>query len=84
MSTTATVVRARKRYECDAAEDFSWCRACSGWIERGERYVRMVCFPGDINSSRVPWVMRACPRCASSYVGPAGDIAREVLFEETQ
>lgn len=36
---------------------------------------------GDVNSSGAPWVMRACPACAESYVGPAGDIARDILRE---
>ena len=79
--TTAKIVKARKRYACNAAQDASWFRACTGYIQAGDHYVRMVCFPGDVNSSRVPWVMRACPACATTYVGPAGDIAREWLAE---
>lgn len=84
MSTTAKVVTARKSHRCDAAQDASWFRACTGRIQPGEKYVRMVCFPGDINSSEVPWVMRACPGCASGYTGPAGSISREMLAEELE
>lgn len=82
MTTTAKIVTARKGWRCDAAEDASWFRHCSGRIRPGDKYVRMVCFPGDVNPTDVPWVMRACPACATSYVGPAGDIAREMLAEE--
>jgi len=81
MSTTAKVVTARKPHQCDAWADSSWARSCTGRIQPGEQYVRMVCFPGDVNSSGVPWVMRACPACASSYTGPAGDVAREMLID---
>jgi hypothetical protein len=82
VSTTAKIVTARKSYNCDAAQDASWFRHCSGRIAAGQQYVRMVCFPGDVNSSHVPWVMRACPACATSYTGPAGDIARDMLAEQ--
>lgn len=78
MTTTAKAVTARKCHRCDAAQDISWGRACRD-IQPGDRYVRMVCFPGDINSSSAPWVMRACPACADSYIGPAGDVARDIL-----
>lgn len=82
MTTTAKIVTARKAHRCDATHDASWFRACSGQIKPGERYVRMVCFPGDINTSRAPWVMRACPGCASGYAGPAGFVARQMLAEQ--
>ncbi len=78
--STAKVVTARKSYSCDAAQDVSWARQCDD-IKPGDRYVRMVCFPGDTNSSGWPWVMRACPGCASSYTGPAGRVARDMLAE---
>jgi hypothetical protein len=79
--TAAKVVTARKSHRCDAQQDVSWFRSCTGRIEPGDKYIRMVCFPGDTNSSGWPWVMRACPACASGYDGPAGRIAREVLAE---
>lgn len=81
MSTTAKIVTARKSHRCDAARDSSWFRACSGWIRPGEQYVRMVCFPGDVNSGHAPWVMRGCLACSIGYTGPAGDIARDILAE---
>lgn len=81
MSTYAKVVKARKRHQCDGYRDNTWFRACDGWIRPGQRYVRMVCFPGDVNSSGWPWVMRACPGCGSAYTGPAGEYARDALAE---
>ena len=68
-ATTRKTVRARKRHRCAVAHDGSWARACTGWIEPAEEYVRAVCFPGDVNSSDVPWVMRMCSACARGYVG---------------
>ena len=55
---TERIVTARKRHRC---EDYlpGYC-----WIEPGDRYVRAVCFPGDVNSSPQPWVMRLCLRHA--------------------
>ena len=68
-STSRKTVKARKRHRCDVLTDASWFRACTGWINPGEEYVRAVCFPGDVNSSNVPWVMRLCGACSSGYVG---------------
>ena len=50
---TERIVTARKRHRC--AEYTVTC-----WIEPGDRYLRAVSFPGDVNSSDRPWVMRIC------------------------
>jgi hypothetical protein len=33
-------------------------------IRPGHRYLRLVLFPGEINTSGVPWVAARCVRCA--------------------
>ena len=52
---TQRIVTARKRHRCEDGR-------C--WIEPGDKYVRAVCFPGEVNSSPRPWVMRLCLRHA--------------------
>jgi hypothetical protein len=61
--TTAWTATARKPFRCDDRGD----RA----VVAGQRYVRMVAFPGtDVNSSDRPWVLRVCEACATRYGRP--------------
>jgi hypothetical protein len=56
-NTTSSIVKARAAHRCDGFN-------CRGWISKGERYRRMVCFPGhDANGGTQPWVMRLCVTC---------------------
>lgn len=56
--TSDTTLTARKRYVCEAFDYRG-----RHFIEPGDEYVRTVCFPGDVNSSERPWVMRICEGC---------------------
>ena len=60
MSTYSAAPVARKRYRC---EDYR----STHFIEPGQQHVRAVCFPGDVNSSDRPWVMRVCVPCWRRY-----------------
>jgi hypothetical protein len=51
------LVTARKQYRC---ESFG---TAPHFIDSGVGYVRTVMFPGDVNSSDRPWVMRICTPC---------------------
>lgn len=55
-------VTARKQHRCDVREHYPV--PCPLVIQPGERYVRLVEFPGDVNSDTAPWVMRKCETCA--------------------
>jgi hypothetical protein len=63
--TARRVVTARKQYRCDVRDHYP--RPCPGTIRPGERYVRLVAFPGHIaNDGPAPWVMRECLACAAN------------------
>jgi len=59
------VVKARKPHRCDARAGYPY--PCRGIIQPGTSYVRTVAFPGDVNTSTVPWVMKICDNCAAGY-----------------
>lgn len=69
MSDSTKRVVARKTHPCCGSG-----YECRGTIEPGHVYLRHVSFPGDVNSSGKPWVIRECLDCAITF-------GREVLAE---
>lgn len=43
-------------------------------IAPGHRYLRLVLFPGDINTSGRPWVNNKCIACANRYDATRGTV----------
>jgi hypothetical protein len=61
--STAWTAVARKPFRCQDHGDRV--------VVRGQRYVRMVAFPGHeaVGGDR-PWVLKVCTRCATRYGRP--------------
>jgi hypothetical protein len=53
-------VIARKSFRCEEYQ-------CRQPVEPGEAYARTVAFPGDVNSSNRPWVLKLCSSCYTRY-----------------
>lgn len=64
MASATSIRRARKRHRCDGYA----CRG--GGVQPGQLYRRHVMFPGDINSSKQPWVFRECAGCCAALGRP--------------
>lgn len=73
-----SAVKARRTYRCDSYSH----EACTRWVDPGEHYYRLVVFPGDVNPTTRPWIMRICRSCISSDVAPAFAEAIDSLHAE--
>ena len=60
-------VKARKPHKCEGY------RHDGGHISAGDFYYRGVCWPGDVNTSNEPWVIKLCRDCLQEEMQCAFD-----------
>lgn len=64
------VVKARKPHYCDG-----YRHTGDRDIERGDFYCRVAVWPGDVNTSKVPQIIKLCRDCLDDTKGAAFDVA---------